>query len=415
MKSSSIYLVGGWGYGNRGDNAILEAMLQSISQKIPSAKFVVTSYSIEETKVNHNVDAILSLHSLLTIRLRKPFSLAIFRWLAIVLWRLSGYKIMLSPALNQHVKLIADSDVVVMGGGGYFNDAWKDMLRVLYFIIEVASVKNTPAMIYGQTVGPFAENSVASQLRHYLSKLSGIAYRDVQSKKIVDLCEQASISALTADEANLLTKRESAQISADVPQLNVGVMIQKFRPHLGVQGETPQGRISDKQMYIQEVVDALLLIHERHQNIHFFVIPSTTWDEPMCQLIYSKLQERNIRNINLMPNLTADHFIAICQNIDVMISTNMHPVILAATANKPSIGLSYHYKLDDYMTSIGLEDYLLRIDNFSTIQLADKFDHLIEQLPLIKSSLSVKHNNIKLLAQGNSDMLVKILERRVTS
>ena len=67
------------------------------------------------------------------------------------------------------------------------------------------------------------------------------------------------------------------------------------------------------------------------------------------------------------------------QNVDIMVSTNMHPIILAATSNIPSIALSYHYKVDDYMASLGLDKFLLKIDDFTSNKLSQLIIELIEK------------------------------------
>ena len=223
-KKSGIYLTGGWGYGNKGDNAIFEGMMQTFNENDEIKDLIVTSYSPKETLHHHGMHAIDSIHGLLKIR--RPMSW--FRWISIFIWRLSKYKIMLSPALSNHIKKISESKAVVFGGGGYFNDEWPDMLRAKYFEMEVAAHHKTPTMIYGQTIGPFTDQTISKSLAPVLKRIDKIAYRDVQSKKILDKAQvPAEKCVLTADEANLLTHRSWEMPAAlSKCQLVVGVMIQ---------------------------------------------------------------------------------------------------------------------------------------------------------------------------------------------
>lgn len=405
----SIYVSGGWGYGNKGDNAIFEGMLQTFRSRFAQYRLCVTSFSPKETREQHGLTAHKSIHNLLAIR--RPLS--IFRWIAVAIWRATNHKVMLSPALAFHIQLIGSSEAIVMGGGGYFNDEWPDMLRALYVTVDMAKVTNTPVVIYGQTIGPFSEETINNSLKHYIKHISRIAYRDIQSHKILTRAGvPESKMTLSADEANLLST--SSENSPSVTEsangnLLIGVMAQRFRPHLGVHGPTPLGRITSKVQYMSELAKALISLAKVIPNANFLFIPSTTWDEATCREVYGELVKAGINTARFLSDPTADQFIRACQSVDLMISTNMHPVILATTAEKPSVAISYHYKLDDFMASIGLEQFTVRIDDFdikTVVLLVQKaLDNRIELAKIMR----LKHIHVKKLANNNSESLASVL------
>ncbi|MBP2638702.1 MAG: polysaccharide pyruvyl transferase [Firmicutes bacterium] len=405
----SIYVVGGWGYGNKGDNAIFEGMLQTFRGRFSDYKLCVTSFSPRETKEQHDVDSINSIHRLLAIR--RPLS--IFRWMAVYIWRMSGFRIMLSPVLLRHIKLIKQSSAVVMGGGGYFNDEWPDMLRALYVVVDIAKITDKPVVVYGQTVGPFSEKTINSSLKHYLKEFSRIAYRDVQSQKVLkNAGVPESKMVLSADEANLLSVRTSSAFAnqfGKTADLVIGVMIQKFRPHLGVHGPTALGRVKTKQQYLTEFSQALLNISSANPGTEYLFIPSTTWDEATCKEVFDEVRRTGAVKAKFLSNPTADQFIAACQSVELMISTNMHPVILAATADKPSLAISYHYKLDDFMKSIGLGDFVVRIDDFCVDEIVSLAERALSKRKELGEEISSRTREIKALANKNGDSLKSVL------
>lgn len=334
----SFYITGGWGYGNKGDNAIFEGMRQSFSEAFPSERLIVTSYSRQEMREQHSIDAIESVHRLLG----KRAPLGLFRWLGVMIWRMSGLKMLLVPSLKRHQKLMQNASAVVMGGGGYFNDAWPDMLRSRYVEIDLARSVGTPIIIYGQTVGPFSQQTINRSLKRYLGYVQRIAYRDAQSLKVLEAADvPESKRVLSADEANLLSVRP-AVVPKSPGKLLVGVMAQKFRPHLGPSGPSAPGSIPDEETYIQRVTDGLLLLAEARPDVEYVFIPSTRWDEPVVEDVANRVKSILQDRVTMVSDPDANQFISLCQNVDLMISTNMHPVILATTASVPSIAISYH-------------------------------------------------------------------------
>ena len=394
-----VYLTGGWGYGNKGDNAIYEAMVRSIKAEFGDVEFLVTSFNSEETMIQHRHKSIRSIHSYLT----KKAPLAIPRWIGVAFWHLTGIRAFLSPALRQHLRNVSESDIVVMGGGGYFNDAWVDMLLSRYVEIEMAHKSGTPIIIYGQTVGPFGKRWMMPFFASYMNKISGIAYRDRQSESAIKKASYpGSKCILTADEVNLMPVLEPADIGSP-GCFNVGVMVQKFRPHLGPDGPSAPGRIRNEEHYIKEVAEGLTKFSLDNPGVCFHFIPSTSWDEPTCMAVHKIVREKCDSRFYSDPHVL--DFMRLCQSVDLMVSTNMHPIILAATNSKPGVALSYHYKLDDYMVESNQQASVLRIDDFTS-------DGLMKLMSSAKSkgtNARPQTTELKSMARRNVAMMKKVL------
>ena len=401
-----IYLTGGWGYGNKGDNAILEAMLKTLDSKLKTHSVLLTSYSPKETLKQHKITATPSIHNLL----HKRNPLALFHNFAVWLWRKSNHRILLSPQLKKHLSDMGKSDLVVLGGGGYFNDAWRSKLSSIYVEIEMAEAAKTPIMVYGQTVGPFDSNSIQGKLSKKLSSFSKIAYRDIQSLQILEksLANKNNF-VFTADEANLLETCDYEHLNRKTKnKILVGVMTQKYRPHLGVYGPSPTGKIKTSDEYVKQLTLSLTKLSQQVKDIEFLFIPSTTWDEETCKVVFNNLITNGCV-ATLISDPKADEFIGACQSVDLMISTNMHPIIIASTACKPSIAISYHYKLDDYMNSVGLSEYTVRIDDFTAEELFKKSVDALAQTEVLAEVVRKNHAIVKSRANKNIEAVKEIL------
>ncbi len=401
-----IYITGGWGYGNYGDNAILAGMLQSLKSRLKDSELIITSFDTNELAVQNNVESIPSVHSLFT----KNIIARLWHRFSYWLWRKSGYKWMFSSALNKHLKILKKSNLLLMGGGGYFNDAWPSMLNSKYAELELAEVANCPVMLYGQTIGPFSDYTIKNSLSKKLNKISFISYRDAQSAETLKKCDfNFSNALLTADEANLLPIIKKNYLKNNDGKVVIGVMIQNFRPHLNVSGVSIGPTIADSSSYISEVVNALNAISYL-MPCHFVFMTSTTWDLKTNKSVFNEIRPFQSSTKEFINNFDTDQFISTCQHVDVMLSTNMHPIILATTAHKPSVALSYHYKLDDYMESVGQRGSVLRIDNFSSDTLKDAMLKVVENRFIFQVNIKNQHGLVKELAKLNCGALLKLLD-----
>jgi polysaccharide pyruvyl transferase WcaK-like protein len=363
----------------------------------------------------HNLTSFPSIHSLL---LRNK-NFYYFRRIAILIWQWTkekfGKGIMLSYALRKHLKAMKAADIVIMGGGGYFNDAWEEALPARLLEIEFANATGTPLMLYGQTVGPFSEKNSRTILREAFKDVAYIAYRDAQSRRTLELAGvPEKCMGLTADEANLIspiaTKEDHDRYSFNSESRLVGVMVQNFRRHESPSGQSPQGHITEDKVYYDQICDGLAGI-SAIDSVSFLLIPSTSWDEKSCEHVMTELQNRGIPNVRILQDPDTDTFVRACQSVDVMISTNMHPIILAATANRPSIALSYHYKLDDYMESIGMAENVARIDAFTGTWIVERYSVIIKSIKTIQEKIRDSHANVKAMAEVNGQQLRNLLSQ----
>lgn len=393
-----IYLSGGWGYGNRGDNAILMATLNSFRDQLPNAEVNISSYSSAELAESQGLESGPSVHRLLSqgSLLRQLYYRARYR-----LWVRSGKRFPLPTDLQREFDKIKGADIVVLAGGGYFNDNWTTMERAQYATIRMAHRAGTPVVIYGQTLGPFSDKTINGRLREHLKLVTKVVCRDAQS---VSNAKKAGVPdsklKLSADEASLLPMSPSEMEGVEEGVPVVGLMVQYFRPHEHEGGRSPTGSLT-AESYFPTLVSALSNFAGQ-RAVRFRLIPSTIWDEVPMSKLATLMDEQGI-DFDMVKNPVASEYVEACQNTYFMLSTNMHPVIIAATNNRPSVALSYNFKLDYYMGSIGLGKFVNRIDDFSAshlaAQLVDVYDNCDEYGTVVETKraevVNLARNNIE--------------------
>ena len=179
------------------------------------------------------------------------------------------------------------SDILLMAGGGYFNDRWRGSFVSRLAEMWAGKATGCKVMIYGQTVGPFASKLASRVLPASLrNNVDHIGYRDVQSEKVLrKFGFPMDRTTLTADEANLLPlalDQVSAESESEVKPKTLGVMIQKFRPYESAEGTENFGEVRTVDEYIKRVVASLVRLHNE-TGASLLFLPSTTWDTGFCR------------------------------------------------------------------------------------------------------------------------------------
>lgn len=406
-KSSSaaltLYISGGWGYGNRGDNAILQSTLMSLREAYSDAQIILSSFDADEIKRHHGLDTVPSSHAIFAPRSFR----GLLNRISYRLWRKFGRRILLTKDLNALTNELRKADLLIMAGGGYFAEGWTSMATAQFALIFLADSIGLPVVSIGQSIGPFTLPKFRREMEAAVEKVQFFACRDEDSLKglrSLGLSEPAAI--LTADTANLLIPHEPATKPIGETRIRLGVMVQHFRKHFSIKGKSNRGKIESRDAYEKLVLEVLLRCHSLF-SIDFVVIPSTTWDAALCLKMAQQLSDAGA-SVEYVSNPLVPEYISACQSVDVMFSTNMHPLILAAAAGIPSIALSYNFKTDRFMNSIGLDEYCFRIDDFSVNELSDSIASMISNVGTLSETVQLNHRHVREAAQQNIAQIVKL-------
>jgi polysaccharide pyruvyl transferase WcaK-like protein len=394
-----VYLSGGWGYGNRGDNAILYSTLASLREAFPDVQLTVASYSCDELEATNSISSVSSIHSALV------GPLGAINRLRVSLWRLSNGRIRLPSAIARHQNYIRQSDLVLLAGGGYFNGDWKSMKYAQYLTIELAEKCAVPVAITGQTLGPFHKDDIKGPLGKHLRMCAMVACRDSMS---IEIAAEAGVDPsklrLTADQANLVPIIGQKRSSNSKPV--IGLMVQGFRSYTGKYGKTGNPTVSKENYY--SIIREALENFRPGREIIIRVIPSTVWDEAK-QFSFAESLEKSGFTVEVAKVNTAEAYIAACQSVDIMLSTNMHPAILAASAGIPIVALTYTFKLDEYMKQIGQDTFVVKIDDFDSVTLTSLLNSALDSTATIAQSILAAREDVKARAKGNMKAVHEIL------
>lgn len=160
-------LIGNYGAGNYGDEAILLALLQSLSKEFPFALFSVMCADPKKTIA---FQPHFYASSQITFVPFLPFGIRSFG------------KAIFQNTVKHTLKAYRECDAVILGGGGLFTDDESMKAPLLWaYHTRIATYFKKPIFAFGVGIGPLSRNLSKWALKKSLSKVSYLGVRDVSS------------------------------------------------------------------------------------------------------------------------------------------------------------------------------------------------------------------------------------------
>lgn len=360
FKAMKIIISGGWGYGNLGDDAILLATLDLLQQAYEGAEIVALTYSPDPLVRDRcpNVRFARAAHSVLDWgssesmfrRLDRHYGLLSRIQLkcreAIANSELA-YRIRESdPKILYLQREIADADLFVMAGGGYFNEHWVSNVRAHLREVDLARAHGVPYALLGQTFGAFRNAALKQRIAGTMRGAQAIAVRDEFSHR--DLAALQIDAALIPDIA--LTE----------------VRICPFTPG----DERPVGLILNNRSkhFLTRMASIFArFIADSGSRVPVDVIMSRRWqgDLRASVTVQHVLNQHRIENRLVLPSSVFDLESALAR-CRLVISENLHGLIVAARNQVPvvavndyPVGSPNHRKFDSFMSQVGSERFCI--------------------------------------------------------
>jgi N-acetylglucosaminyldiphosphoundecaprenol N-acetyl-beta-D-mannosaminyltransferase len=338
-----LLLVGYFGSGNIGDEAILSALVSAIKHDHPSAKITVLSEDPAETSSIYGVDSI-----------RK------FSFLRII---------------NE----VRNSDALIFGGGGLLQDSTSAKSLYYYlFLIFLAKFFGRKVILLGQGIGPVRKRSL---LKRALANADLVAVRDEKSmKELAEIGAKPKKLALTADTAFLLPPpdKDKGKKTLDIDG------IKKCKRHLIAFAlrRSVDDRFSPiNYKAIAEACDHL--IKEKDSQVAFLIFKYPDDIDAAEKVMGLMKYPAHI----LLRRCAPAEMLDVISAFDGVVGMRLHSLIFASMAGIPSLGLSYDPKVESFQRSVGgsFIDLNLASDTALTGKIAGFIDNL--NVPAFNSDL----------------------------
>jgi len=347
-----IGIIGNYGATNIGDDAILTAILKSLS----GHKITVFSANPEKTNSEYGINTAPLF----------PFGIR------------SGIK----KGFSKSIRALKEVDVVILGGGGLFQDDY--LYACFIWAWQVFWVKRLkrPLFIYGAGVGPLKTWLGKKLTKWAFNKADIITVRDHYSR---DLLHKIGIL-----EQNIYTTSDSAFVYKTpemIKDRTKNLFIISLRPWLTYNSKIISSFVS----YLDHL--------KNEKNAEFIFVCMQQIKEHDHRVIDPVL--KRVGGELYIPKHFSD-LIQVMQTAEFAIGMRYHFLIAALLTQTPVLPVSYSPKVDELFKNTPLEPYLVPIKSLSA-------DNLKEHM----KRLSVDYNNVKVHERYRMTQLREAAQKNV--
>ncbi len=363
---SNIVVSGYYGSKNAGDEAMLAAMIEVLSELDPQTNITVISANPPDTKRRHGVEAV--------------------SWLSFsAIW-----------------KALRASDLLVSGGGSLLQNVTSR--RSLYYymaIIVLAFLARRPVMLYAQGIGPIEGFWARTMMRLIGNRVRLITVRDHGSL--------AELSALGISRPKIAATADPVLAIHPVPK-EAGRQILQWngvtedQPLVGISVREWKGWQRYKETFA-ETADRIAA--ELGANIVFLPMQYPE-DVKTAEMVAALMKEEAVV---LDGEFSTAELLSLVGNMDLLLAIRLHALIFAGVMGVPLVGVSYDPKIDRFLDSIG-EAPAAKLETVTADELMAQVRCKWQAREVFREKNAALLNDLRHLAFQNAELAVEILREK---
>ncbi len=359
---------------NRGDAAILEGVMSSVSNVINDASYEVITENPQSAQLLHDIPI-------------REQQISPQQWMS---WLKNGS--FTERIRDFDLSHYREADIIISTGGHHLTDTYYPaklgMLAELLFCTRCAG---SVAMV-GQTCGPFNNKMYKLPTKRVLNKIDLITVRDRQSlenlkqigvndTKIYYTADAAfAINTENTDVSSLSTKRNER-----IPNLqnkSVTISVRRIDEFFSCE---------EQKEYINSISYSADNLIEKGYNVVFAStctgLDGYTKDDRMTAHTIVDTMKNSGATI-LSGEYSPYDLTNIYKQAELHIGTRMHSCILALLSGTPVIGLEYQFKVKELFSQINLKNYSIPIKNLNPSLLDTTIEDALDNLTDIEYHVS---------------------------
>lgn len=361
---SDAAILGYYGYGNCGDDALLEAILSDIKKLRPYFSPTVLSYKPASTVEDYGVKAV------------------------------NRFDLFAVSRLFKRTKLF------IAGGGSLVQDitSTKSLLYYL-FVIVLAKRKGLPVMLYGNGIGP-----INRKFNRY------IAARVLNMADVITLRDYDSLELL----GELGVKKPEIRVTADPAlslECNDTAPGEKILEKYGVDKESPFFCMSvRKWRNMKNGAEAFAGIcdtaYEKY-GLKAVILPMQYSKDIQLSLEIMQKAKHPCTVIN--ESLNAEQILSVLKLSECAVAVRLHMLIFGSLLGKAVLGVDYDPKVSSFLRFVGQESCLTtdRVADGSCVKKAEAF---FENYKETAERVGAKLEELKAASFENAQIAVELIE-----
>jgi len=407
--------MGPFGFGNLGDAAIQDAVIQHIRKISGSAEVYGISQNPADTQKRHGIPA-FPLNRMPKVGAdweSRPrefiFGPMSRRLLQSRIGRLIERAVIRLPMeffyLLRSFKNLLGFDLLVVSGGGQLDDYWGGPWSHPYTLAKwgtIARIVGARYVFMSVGAGPIDYSLSKRFIRYALSLASYRSYRDQKSRSLIRSIGYRAEDPVYPDLAYSLLTEPAAHDRRNGGGLVIGIgPMSYFHPQLWPE--------SDQKIYGGYIQKLAAFVQRRlGEGCCILLFPGEVGsDRAAMDDLQQMLEAEGVEPSRLTrPDVhTVPELMRALDRTDIVVASRFHGVLLAHVAIKPVIALSYHMKIDALMEEMGHAQYCLDIKTFEPERFEEAFQTLRSELPAARACIERKTREYRELLDRQYDQV----------
>jgi polysaccharide pyruvyl transferase WcaK-like protein len=371
MSHRRIALYGLFGVQNIGNECTLQAALANVRELAPEADLICLAADPQRVSLEHGIPAIAieQAHGNSTPSANRPESRTgrVLR----LLWQRLPLEV---SSLARILRSIGHGTTLAVTGTGMLEEdsaSTSGLFNLLKWIVATR-VRGGRVIFVSVGAGPI-ESSVARRLcRVALGFADYVSYRDERSKRYM-----ASIGADTRTHcvfpdlafslpAEVLPSRRVPHAAA----LRVGV---------GVIDDSKFPDAERYKNYLDELAIFVLWLFDRQCEVRV-MHGDRKYDAQALSDLREMLRARGVRDddprIDMPQIADTRDLLRVIADVDVVVASRYHNVILSLLLGRPAIAISYHFKFAALLEALAMQEYCIELADVKASALTQRFTAL---------------------------------------
>lgn len=297
-----------------------------------------------------------------------------------------------APYRSEVIERLRDCDLVVSHSDESFKESatllplnplwaltWWSLLVARTWEVMVAKSLRKPVVLFPNSVGPFRTWLGRSLARLSLNSFDNILIRDRISYGILEQLGIRSRKILTFDTA-LLFEAPPTHVLDDLP-----------KPLLGVSPGVYSNSISSKEFrnYVTSHASALdsAIVAFGFQVVFLpHYISGFEFDDlEVCKRIMALMKNKD--RISIVATDNVEEYKSYLDQMDMIVSSKMHPAVLGATGHVPVVCIAYDHKQTGFFERLNMSNCVLDIRSTSAEGLMNKIEQVWSHRNQLRESL----------------------------
>lgn len=417
MKSKKkITITNAYTWYNKGDAGILLATIDTLKKIYKEAEFNILSFTpdidrkhyCEDNNVKGVYSNILNPHPYKKGKIGK--TIAIIKLFFKMIYIQFGLTFFRERTINKHknLKVLQDSDVIIVCGGGFLGGKKFDSLMHVYQMY-INTLFNKPVYVMGTSIEPIRNKLIKYYTDKVLKKVDFVFARESITEKYLSETLENNKHIQIPDMAFMLDNIERNFSFVDELRKSndklFGITVRNWGfPNL-------QNKYEAMENYINSIKNFMVKEFETRSCVFVFipqVTVSTGDDTIVAEKIKSRLPKKYQKNFIIRrDDWSPSEIKSLIANMDYFVGTRMHSNIFATSMCVPTTAIAYEKKTNGIMETVGLENYIIEINNITAKDLYKKVEDMIINTEKIRKQLSKK---IKCIREEILEKIEKVVK-----